>query len=203
MEQNQIDRRVRRTKRQLRAALTKLIEKKNVKEITVKELAEAADINRGTFYIHYRDVYHLIEQTEQDILDEFHELVRNYTENPETRNPHIFLMQVFAFFADKSDLCIALISKNGDMDFLHHLKDVVKNCGLREWVLSASRIRQKDFDYCYDFIASGCVGLFQRWVATGMQETPEEMAVLAEHLILRGIRVPSVEKTPSENEKQA
>ena len=43
------DRRVLKTKAQLRKALTGLLEKKPLQEITVKELCEACDINRGTF----------------------------------------------------------------------------------------------------------------------------------------------------------
>ena len=59
MEEKVVDRRVRKTKRQLRLALMKLMAEKSVKDISVRELAAIADINRGTFYIHYKDVYDL------------------------------------------------------------------------------------------------------------------------------------------------
>ena len=51
MEERGIDRRVRKTKRQLRQALMDLMSEKPSKSISVRELAERADINRGTFYI--------------------------------------------------------------------------------------------------------------------------------------------------------
>ena len=190
METKTVDRRIRKTKRQLRAALVKLIAQKSVQEITVKELADTADINRGTFYIHYRDVYHLIEQTEQDLLEEFQQLVRTWTENPQKRNSYRFLIEIFSFFADNSEICIALIGKNGDIRFLEQLKNVVKSPGFREWILAESGIQPQDFAYCYEFIASGCVGLFQVWVENGMQEPPEAIARLTERLILQGIRAP-------------
>src|SRR5699024_7421159 len=44
------DRRVRKTRAQLRAGLATLMQKKSIKEITVKELVEEVDINRSTFY---------------------------------------------------------------------------------------------------------------------------------------------------------
>ncbi|MBS4887994.1 MAG: TetR/AcrR family transcriptional regulator [Clostridiales bacterium] len=50
-----VDRRVRKTKAQLRAGLARLMQKKSIKEITVKELVEEVDINRSTFYLHYTD----------------------------------------------------------------------------------------------------------------------------------------------------
>ena len=59
-----VDRRVKKTKRQLRLALMELMCEKPQKHISVRELAERADINRGTFYIHYKDVSDLLQQLE-------------------------------------------------------------------------------------------------------------------------------------------
>ena len=43
------DRRVRRTKARLRQALTELLREKDLRSITVRELTDRADVNRGTF----------------------------------------------------------------------------------------------------------------------------------------------------------
>ena len=56
MVENKTDRRVRRTKRLLLKSLTSLMKEKPIKDISVKELTDLADINRGTFYLHYRDI---------------------------------------------------------------------------------------------------------------------------------------------------
>ena len=48
-----VDRRVRKTKAQLREGLARLMLQKSIKEITVKELVDEVDINRSTFYLHY------------------------------------------------------------------------------------------------------------------------------------------------------
>ncbi len=42
------------------------------------------------------------------------------------------------------------------------------------------------FDYFYNFIESGCIGVFKAWLAGGMKETPQEMALLVEKMILNG-----------------
>lgn len=62
-----VDRRVKKTKRQLRLALMELMCEKPQKHISVRELAERADINRGTFYIHYKDVSDLLQQLEDEM----------------------------------------------------------------------------------------------------------------------------------------
>ena len=63
MPTHETDRRVRRTRAQLRRALTELLEEKDIRSVTVRELTERADVNRGTFYAHYSDIYDLVEQT--------------------------------------------------------------------------------------------------------------------------------------------
>ena len=65
-----VDRRVRKTKAQLRAGLARLMQKKSIKEITVKELVEEVDINRSTFYLHYTDIYQMLESIEAELMDE-------------------------------------------------------------------------------------------------------------------------------------
>ena len=76
MEQSGTDRRVRKTKSQLRLALMELLVEKSAKNISVRELAERADINRGTFYIHYRDVGDLLQRLEDEMADHaFHEKI--------------------------------------------------------------------------------------------------------------------------------
>ena len=70
MTGEQGDRRVRRTKAMLRAALTELLKTKPVNEISVTELTRKADVNRGTFYAHYTDLYDMLEQMENEAIGE-------------------------------------------------------------------------------------------------------------------------------------
>ena len=67
-----VDRRVRKTKSQLREGLARLMLQKSIKEITVKELVDEVDINRSTFYLHYTDIYQMLQQIEEDALEENH-----------------------------------------------------------------------------------------------------------------------------------
>jgi AcrR family transcriptional regulator len=55
------DPRVRRTRQWLHQALLELMREKNFEAITVQDIAERADVNRGTFYAHFVDKYALLE----------------------------------------------------------------------------------------------------------------------------------------------
>lgn len=62
-----------RSKRLINEALADLLQEKPLDKITVTDVVTRADINRGTFYAHYRDipdvVDHLIQQTFSAIRD--------------------------------------------------------------------------------------------------------------------------------------
>ena len=73
-----VDRRVRKTKAQLRAGLARLMQKKSIKEITVKELVDEVDINRSTFYLHYSDIYQMLESIETELMDEIAQVIEEH-----------------------------------------------------------------------------------------------------------------------------
>ncbi|MGM9662355.1 MAG: TetR/AcrR family transcriptional regulator [Oscillospiraceae bacterium] len=64
------DLRTKRTRANIQSAFLALRAKKPLEKITVKELAELAHINKATFYLHYRDIYDLSDQVEDEILEE-------------------------------------------------------------------------------------------------------------------------------------
>lgn len=63
-----MDLRVEKTRRSIINAFLNLRSRKPLEKITVKELAEIAQINKATFYLHYHDIYELSESLEQDVI---------------------------------------------------------------------------------------------------------------------------------------
>lgn len=64
-----MDKRKKYTRMFLHEALQELLKTKHLKEITVKELCEKADINRTTFYRNYQDIYELFEEEEKEMME--------------------------------------------------------------------------------------------------------------------------------------
>ena len=64
------DRRKERTEKEILNGLIALMQEKSMKNISVRELAERIDINRSTFYLHYTDIYDLIEKTENRLVEQ-------------------------------------------------------------------------------------------------------------------------------------
>ena len=64
-----MDLREKKTKRNIRNAFIKLRAKKPLERISIKELAELAEISKATFYLHYKDIYDLSENLQKEVID--------------------------------------------------------------------------------------------------------------------------------------
>ena len=64
-----MDRRILNSKRKLKETLLLLLKKTKLKEITVLELCEKANINRTTFYKYYTDIDDLVYKIEEDLIE--------------------------------------------------------------------------------------------------------------------------------------
>lgn len=182
------DRRVRRTRALLINSLISLLEEKSFKDITVKDLCDAADINRGTFYLHYRDIYDMIEQIEQDIMNQFEALISQHSPEELSEDPYSLIYDIFQFTAENADLCKTLLSQNGDISFLVRIKNLFRERFIQIWISSLEETNHSQLEYSYNFIAAGYVGLIESWLFAGRPESLEEMATLANNIITTGIR---------------
>lgn len=187
VQEKTVDRRVRKTKQQLRDGLTQLLFEKPAKDITVRELADKVDINRGTFYLHYRDIFDMVEQIENEMFEQFSDIINNEPMRDMDGDPSHLLESVFSFLADNADMGAALLGPNGDMAFVNKLKTVVREKCLNDWMLLFDTDKSQYFEFYYSFVVGGCIALFQTWLETGRTQSPEEMAKTAELFIVDGV----------------
>ena len=188
MKESNMDRRIRKTKQQLRQSLTILLKQKRIQDITVRELAELADINRGTFYLHYRDVYDLLNQIEDELLDELESVLSKYQPGSILPNTAQIFTDVYELVQRNSELAGILLGDNGEWNFINRLNQILREKCLRDWVEHFRTENHETFDSYYIFIISGCMGLVQHWLKNGMKETPQELAALTEQIIMNGMK---------------
>ena len=170
MAEQRQDRRVRRSKAQLRQALIQLLQEKPVEEITVRELTERADVNRGTFYSHYQNIYHMLEQVENELFDELGRLLDAYP-------PHLL----------RDELTLALMGAWGEGDFFRRLDAMIYARCLREWQGIYPLGSLDGPNYCLEFVIAGAVGMARSWALQGFPQAEEALARLADRLISSGL----------------
>ena len=180
------DRRVRRTKKLLTQALTQLLQEKQINEIPIKELTDLADMNRGTFYLYYKDMFDMLEKIEDGMFEALDAIVSLHEHDDMSQQTKPILLDLFRFIQDNQEMCRVLLSPHGDMNFLHRLHEVVREKCLKAWPNIRKEKGEADFDYHYSFVVFGCAGIIRAWVNRNCSESAEKMAEMAYGMILRG-----------------
>lgn len=174
------DRGVRKTKKALRESLGILLETKEINDISVKELTELADVNRGTFYYHYEDVHQLLKETEKELLLGFETLLASYEKAGTLESIEDLLRVVLRYISDNARLFCASLKSDKNGQFVKEiekrlLEDWNFNIITRELNKSAN---PGEVAYYVHFIISGYIAVITHWLESGLSETPEAIAAM-------------------------
>ena len=158
------------------------MQKKSIKEITVKELVDEVDINRSTFYLHYSDIYQMLESIENELMDEIAQADQYPPNLVQYGSSYPLIEHIFTILDNNKDICIALMGSNGDMGFVSRMEKMIAETVLRQ-LSGKFAADNRDVEYVYAFCLNGCVGMIKAWLSSENQESTKHMAELTHRMI--------------------
>lgn len=167
------DARVRYTKDIIQKTFLELLVEKPINKITVKEICELAEINRGTFYKHYQDVYDLMDQLENEALHRFEELLSSIQVN----GNYPILVTMLTSLADYREFLAPLTANSQNSNFTKRLTECCNQYAFSQ--MSPSQIdllTTSNKQYIYSYLAGGTSCIIERWLQTGAKEKPQQIA---------------------------
>lgn len=183
------DRRIRKTKKQLRDGLAKLMTQKSINEITVKELVEEVDINRSTFYLHYTDIHDMLEQLENELMNDLVSIITLGEEQiKDIEEGSVHLVKLFTVLDKNRDLCRALSGPHGDISFITKLESYIADSSSEFANKIFKSTNKEDIMYIHSYCISGCVGMVKNWIIEDRKETPEHMAKLTYDMLTNTLK---------------
>ena len=168
--------RVRLTKRLLRESIIKLLGKQTIYDITVSQLCEDAGINRSTFYKYYNNIREIYEEIEQEALEAGASCIASV--NVHDNGSIIQQVEVLlSHIRDNSALYTLLLENSADGDFPYKLIEgtVGKITDMHELMPGNMHVYA---EYCSLFVVSGSLSIIRKWLSSGMNESPRELAEL-------------------------
>ena len=189
------DRRTRKTKHTIKQIFLGLLKQKSIEKISVTELCSLADLNRSTFYLHYCDIYALLEEIELDCLTEFDRLAEEISRK--SIAPRQVTRMILEYIYGQKDLLSLLLSKNNRHDFWQKINRKVlqlfKIKTLQNYQLP-EHMSENEFDDMLLFYASGFYAVFEKWLSEQCTEDIEKVAekttlfsqICFDHLLIRG-----------------
>ena len=183
-----IDRRSRRTRQALHQALIRLIVQRGYDEITVADIAEAADAGRSTFYAHFTDKDDLLRSAGsylKQVLIKEHEALATSSGRPEDRflgfsefmTTHLYEQRVIFH---------ALMRGQGGPIFLEMIRDVLCEI-VRKELPASSQGEALEREVAVQFVVGGYITVVTWWLRSGAKQDPSKVEAAFRKIATSGL----------------
>src|SRR5690606_15043453 len=152
-----------------------LIAEKEFKDITVNLISEKANLNRGTFYLHYLDKFDLLDKC---IEEQFTEILRvcALDGHDQTHYPTYESILATTQYFEKHFLFYSSMLNDTGMPSFRHLMLQLMVKGINEQINMNDINIGLNKDILVQFMASAIVGMVEWWIVNNRPVTAEQLA---------------------------
>lgn len=172
-----------RSRRLINAALADLLQEKPLDKITVTDVVNRAEINRGTFYAHYADIpdviNHLIQQIFKGIREALTASSPSFAEVP-----GVFLLRLQELLEEDLDFCRKIMNSSAASMMCDQMVEIMLDY-LMQHEADYSKGNHEEYVLTIRFCAGGLSNLYRDWFAGKLPLTLSELTASAQSLITR------------------
>ncbi|NEN83595.1 TetR/AcrR family transcriptional regulator [Paenibacillus elgii] len=182
-----MDRRIIKTRQAIMEAFVGLMEEQSFEKITIHAIADRANVNRGTVYLHFTDKYDLLDQCIETYLQLLYESCMP-DGDPSIVAANALLLRTFEFLERHASIYSTLITSKGIPAFRKRMIAMMER-GIEEHIKSCGLSPGLNREILVQFLAAAVAGLVEWWIVQSMPYTPKEMVeqlmlILERNLIL-------------------
>ena len=179
--------RAQRTRSAIEQAFFKQAAQLPLQKITVSQIVDDSCISRGTFYLHYRDVYDLAEKICDRVLSELEKDISRCM--ADDSDPH-------AYVADHREQASFIFSKNAPARARARATELMNESFQKVIGHSYGKIDSAQQPFFQSYVNAGLLGLLESWLAEGCPSDPGHMAMLAGMITTRGVEGAQINPIP-------
>ena len=181
---NRHERRKLRTRKKLKEATLSLVLEKGFDDVTIQDIVERADLGRGTFYVHYRDLQDILWDIIQDGLQESMQVGEFKSSQGAYPPGYVGYLVTFETAAKHQDLYRVMLGGKGSALITQRVADYLAG-SIQDSI--ESRQFMPDVDFPPAITAQYVVGALMRlvlwWLETPNDFTPTQMVDMVYKLI--------------------
>lgn len=170
MTERKIDRRTLKTKNAIFEALADLMSEKELRQITVRDISDRADIHRVTFYKHFMDIYDVYEQLNKIILSDIGLLITELGEESPTK----FYYNILKYVKDHPVYFKMIFSPHNTNALYQNLLKMF--IGLERMIMSeklGTNLSEYVLISVIRYHVNGCFAVIADWVMNGFKQPQE------------------------------
>ena len=160
------------TKKVIKESLIQLLQSKEIHQITVTNICKKADINRGTFYLHYKDAFDLLQSMEDEL---FNQILEYINETPIEDYADSLLIKVLELIKENKDLCKILFCKQRDGRIIDRILYIASKANLELLLYNSGEFDMSNFNYLIRYSVGGVLAIIQFWLENDALESPREI----------------------------
>jgi AcrR family transcriptional regulator len=170
-----VDRRILKTQEAIKKAFFELMAEKDFKDITVHLISERANVNRGTFYLHYLDKFDLLDKC---IEEQFDELLRVCASKGHDQTHYPTFDSILAttqYFEEHFLFYTCMLNDKGMPSFRDRMHQLMVK-GIHEQLNMNGINKGMNKDMLIQFMASAIVGIVEWWILNKMPVPANQLA---------------------------
>lgn len=140
-------------------------------------------MNRGTFYEYFLDVYDVLDQIEESLIPDIHDLPPFQIDDKNLGMPADMFLKLFG---SQVKYYKVLLGVNGDPSFIRKSKDSIKTAITAALSTNNSMDNHK-LDFVLEYTLSAMLGVMQYWFDNKSSLTAEELIELTSDLMDNGV----------------
>lgn len=187
MQEETQDRRIKRTKMLLQNALVDLMLEKAAGKISVKELTQKADVNRSTFYLHYLDIYDMLEQMENEFVETIQGFFHDFFTPLPTSMPLTLFVNISEWLEQDKEYYVKLLRGSASGYIFEELESRIRDEFLTLLYLIFLDEESLDLRTRVNFTVSGTVGVLRMWVMEGGNISLVELSETIDDILNNGM----------------
>lgn len=171
---NEQDIRVVKTKKAIHDALFTVLEEKPINKITIKEIADIAQVNRKTIYTHYTCIEDIVDEIENEMVTNIEAYLQSCMIEEYGLNPYSFMQFIDSVYSSNPIFCESLVSIRNYHFFAEKIKHLLKNQILKS--LNVPEDRKLFISLQAEFFISGATAVYIEWIKKGKPCSFEEIS---------------------------
>ncbi len=183
MKKNSGDRRNRKTEAVIEKAFFELAAKKDINKITVKELTDLADMNRGTFYLHYIDILDLQDKLEDKVIAELCGYASVDFIAAAKERQVLQITHILEYIRENVVVFKAFIYSNRSMKFMDKLVVALEEKIFPDISLKMKEHGQEFRRLVSTFFVNGAAALIRDWLTRENKTSPAELGAVIDTIV--------------------
>ncbi|GAF63116.1 putative transcriptional regulator [Bacillus sp. TS-2] len=172
------DRRIVKSKKALKSALISLMKIKEFKQITITDIVQKADLNRGTFYKHFQYKEDILDEVMDDVITDFIDCYREPIKNKDTfqisklNSKAIF---IFDHVLEYSSFYSLIVHSNALIGYHRKMYNIFKDLILEDFLdVIPTTVINKELIASYHSYA--IIGIIIEWIENDFNYSSTYMA---------------------------